>query len=246
MHPNVARLIELDKSAPAQKSQAWLDLRHGMLTASDAATALGCNKYQTPFDLILKKCNLGEKFTGNEATKHGEKYEDEAREIFEGKYPEVGKVYEFGVVQHPVHKFLGGSPDGVTEISNSLVEIKCPLMRNIGDGQTVPEHYMPQLQLCMDILDLDDGYFVQYKPSEITWPAPPEFTVVHVPRDREWMTRSLPIFREFWDQVEYYRQNLDELKSKIPTPKVRVPRPLKPPPPCAVVEDPDEDEYFSD
>jgi hypothetical protein len=98
----------------------------------------------------------------------------------------------------------------------------------------------------MDILDLDDGYFVQYKPSEITWPAPMEFTVVHVPRDREWMTRCLPIFREFWDQVEYYRQNLDELKSKIPAPKVRVPRPLKPPPPCAVAEDPDEDEYFSD
>ena len=48
---------------------------------------------------------MGEKFTGNEATKHGEKYEDEAREIFESKYPEVGKVYEFGVVQHPVHKF---------------------------------------------------------------------------------------------------------------------------------------------
>ena len=47
-------------------------------------------------------------------------------------------------------------------------------------------------------------------------------------------------------EVEYYRQNLDELKSKIPAPKVRVPRPLKPPPPCAVVEDPDEDEYFSD
>ena len=44
MHPNVAKWIDLDKklneTAP-QKSEAWLKLRHGMLTASDAATALG-------------------------------------------------------------------------------------------------------------------------------------------------------------------------------------------------------------
>ena len=183
-----------------------------MLTASDAA-ALGCNKYQTPFDLILKKCGLVR--SSRTRRRNTVRNEDEAREIFESKYPEVGKVYEFGVVQHLVHKFLGGSSDGVTEISNSLVEIKCPLMRNIGDGQTVPEHYMPQLQLCMDILDLDDGYFVQYKPSEITWPAP-RVTVVHVPRDREWMARSSLIFREFWDQVLYYRQNLDELRRRSP------------------------------
>ena len=69
---------------------------------------------------------------------------------------------------------------------------------------------------------------------------------VHVPRDREWMTRSLPIFREFWDQVLYYRQNLDELQAKIPEPKVRVRRALKPKPPCSVVPDPDEDDYYSD
>lgn len=147
MHPNVAKWIEIDRrlneTAP-QKSEAWLKLRHGMLTASDAATALGCNKYEKPFDLLLKKCNLAPKFTGNDATRHGEKYEDEARIKFEQIHPELGKVWEFGVCQHPEYPFLGGSPDGVTEESNSLVEIKCPMMRDIGDGG-VPEHYMPQV-----------------------------------------------------------------------------------------------------
>jgi predicted phage-related endonuclease len=71
MHPNVEALIAREYAA--QKSQEWLALRGNMLTASDAATAIGKNKYETPHGLLLKKCGLGEKFTGNEATRHGEK-----------------------------------------------------------------------------------------------------------------------------------------------------------------------------
>ena len=94
-----------------------------MLTASDAATAIGVNKYDTPEGLLLKKCGLGEKFTGNAATRHGELYEDEARILYEQRHNEV--VHEIGLCPHPVHKWLGGSPDGVSE-SGKLVEIKCP------------------------------------------------------------------------------------------------------------------------
>ena len=43
MHPNVKKWLEFEY-AP-QKSQEWLDLRMGMLTASDAASAIGVNKY---------------------------------------------------------------------------------------------------------------------------------------------------------------------------------------------------------
>ena len=57
-----------------------------MLTASDAATAIGVNKYEKPDDLILKKCGLN-KFNGNEATEHGNKYENIARDIYCEKYP---------------------------------------------------------------------------------------------------------------------------------------------------------------
>ena len=77
MHPNVK--AALGREYAAQKSDEWLALRGKMLTASDAATAIGVNKYETPAGLLLKKCGLGEKFMGNEATRHGEKYEDEAR-----------------------------------------------------------------------------------------------------------------------------------------------------------------------
>ena len=62
MHPNVKALLEREYAA--QKSEEWLALRGKMLTASDAATAIGVNKYETPEGLLLKKCGLGEKFTG--------------------------------------------------------------------------------------------------------------------------------------------------------------------------------------
>ena len=154
MHPNVK--IVLEREYAPQKSEEWLSLRGNMLTASDAATAIGKNPYETPDGLLLKKCGLGEKFTGNAATRHGELYEDEARILYEQRHGEV--VHEIGLCPHPVHKWLGGSPDGVSE-SGKLVEIKCPPQRAIIPGE-VPGHYMPQLQMCMEILDLEEADFI--------------------------------------------------------------------------------------
>jgi putative phage-type endonuclease len=240
MHPNVKALIEREYAA--QRSQEWLDLRGKMLTASDAATAIGVNKYQTPHDLLLKKCGIGEKFMGNAATEHGTKLEPVAIEMFEERYNEV--VHEAGLIPHPVHKWLGGSPDGITE-SGSLVEIKCPLMRRIQPG-CVPEHYMPQLQLCMEIMDLESCFFVQYQPHEIAFPKPEVFDVTIVPRDREWFKKYLPVMKEFWDKVLYYREHMDEL----PLPKEKVKRPRKKkevePVVCEIEPLPEEDFYNDD
>lgn len=159
------------------------------------------NKYEKPENLILTKCGYNE-FKGNAATEWGNKYEDEARQIYENMYNE--KVHELGLLPHPGINFLAGSPDGVTE-SGRLVEIKCPLRRKIEPD--VPEHYMPQLQLLMEILDLEVCDFIQYKPGELTFPRPYEFVVVSVERDREWFTENLPIMRNFWDRVLWYREN---------------------------------------
>lgn len=230
--------VLIEREYAPQKSEEWLNQRKTMLTASDAATAIGKNKYETPDGLLLKKCGLGVPFFGNEATRHGEKYEDEARILYEERYGEV--VHEIGLVAHPTEPWLGGSPDGVSE-SGKLVEIKCPPQRQIIPGE-VPEHYMPQLQLCMEILDLEEADFIQYKPAETNWPKPEEFDVVNVKRDREWWKTYLPVMRAFWDKVLYYREHLDEL----PKPKERKPRVVKEKVhTCEVVSDPD-DKYCSD
>ena len=207
MHPQVAKLISHEYAA--QKSEEWLKLRGNMLTASDAATAIGENPYEKPEGLILKKCGYN-KFFGNEATKHGEKYEDVARDIYCEKYGEV--AHEIGLYPHETIKWLGGSPDGITE-SGKLIEIKCPLRRKI--TPEVPGHYMPQLQLLMEILDLEEAVFIQYKPDEITWPSPAEFEVTEVKRDREWFKEKLPVMEALWKRVLWHRENgVEELLEK--------------------------------
>jgi putative phage-type endonuclease len=210
MLPKIEALI--NREYEAQRSEAWLALRGNMLTASDAATAIGVNPYEKPEGLILKKCGEN-KFFGNAATEHGNKYEDEARDIYCEKYGEV--VHEIGLYPHPEYNWLGGSPDGITE-SGKLVEIKCPLRREI--LPEVPVYYMPQLQLLMEILDLDECDFIQYKPSELTWPQPSVFEVVHVKRDREWFREQLPVMDTFWKRVLWHREHgIDDLvKPKRP------------------------------
>jgi hypothetical protein len=121
---------------------------------------------------------------------------------------------------HPEYSWLGGSPDGITE-SGKLVEIKCPLKRKI--TPEVPVYYMPQLQLLMEILDLDEAVFIQYKPSDITWPKPFEFVVTEVKRDREWFKTQLPIMDAFWKRVIWHREHGIESLMKKP----RAPRQKK-------------------
>ena len=202
----------IEREYAAQRPEEWLALRGNMLTASDAATAIGVNPYEKPTDLILKKCGH-KKFNGNAATEHGNKYEDEARDIYCLKYNEVS--HEIGLYPHPTIPWLGGSPDGITE-SGKLIEIKCPLKRKI--TPEVPVYYMPQLQLLMEILDLDEAVFIQYKPENLTWPEPAEFVVTEVPRDREWFKTNLPIMEDLWNKVIWHRKNgVDILLKSVKT-----------------------------
>lgn len=217
MHPKVQKLI--DHQYADQKSQEWLNLRGTMLTASDVATALGENPYEKPSNLILKKCGIRgaapveaapvdetepqsmppqptPEFKGNDATRHGERYESVARDLYCEKTGEV--VHELGLVQHPNISWIGGSPDGVTE-SGKLIEIKCPMSRKI--NANVPKHYLAQLQILMEVLDLEECDFIQYRPE------PLEYQVTNVQRDRQWFADRLPKLQAFWDEVLYKREN---------------------------------------
>jgi len=202
MHPRVAELLA--QAYADQRSDEWLALRGTMLTASDLATAIGDNPYEKPSDLLLKKCGAI-KWGGNAATAHGTALEPIARDLYDERYGRTS--HEIGLVQHPVHTWLGGSPDGVTE-DGRLIEIKCPLTRKITPA--VPKYYLPQIQLLLEVLDLEVCDFIQYRPG-----PPEEFEVTEVKRDREWFERILPIAKAFWDQVLLRRRTgLCEIESE--------------------------------
>jgi len=217
-----------------------------MLTASDVASALGHNRYEKPDDLLVKKV-LKKAWAGNAATAHGTLLEPVARDLYDARTGR--KTHEIGLVQHPKYPFLGGSADGITE-DGLLVEIKCPLTRKIEDK--VPEHYLPQIQLLLEILDFEDCDFVQYRPASVKYvktkgpceedgniprdaeiPVPEIFMVTRVTRDRAWFEQHIKTMQTFWDRVEGARKNgLCEVEwDEPPTQQIH----------CEVIEDAPQD-----
>jgi putative phage-type endonuclease len=157
------------------------------------ASAIGVNFFKSPDTLILEKCGY-KKFNGNVDTARGIRLEPIVRDMYDEKTN--CKTHEIGLLVHPTHKWLGGSPDGVTE-DGILVEIKCP--KKI--ASKIPDYYYPQVQLLLEIMDLDACDFIQY--CETT----NEMKIIRVPRSTEWFEKMLPIMDSFWKKVLYKRQH---------------------------------------
>lgn len=104
-----------------QRSEVWYRVRKRIVTASEVATVIGQNPFQKAETLVLEKVGLSPSFQGNEATAHGQKYEDEAVELYEQQTS--SRVVLFGLLLHPSLDFLGGSPDGIRQ-DGIAIEVK--------------------------------------------------------------------------------------------------------------------------
>jgi hypothetical protein len=93
----------------------------------------------------------------------------------------------------------------------------------------------------MEILDLEECDFIQYKAAEFNWPKPEEFVVTRVARDRGWFDKYFPVMEAFWQKVLYHREHgIEPPKPKrTRKPKEKVPQV------CEIVTDSDDD-YFVD
>lgn len=197
VHSQVKKLLEIPQYE--QRSKEWFDQRATRLTSSDIDTVLGQNKYSKPVDVLFKKCGLGRPFTGNIATRHGQKYEDQAIELYCEKFNK--RVYSFGLLPHPTIEWIGGSPDDITH-DGIVIEVKCPLFRNIEMGK-IPKHYEAQIKMNMEIADLDHAVFIEYKPA--TEDSELILNIVEFKRDKTWFDSVIGVLEIFWNEVLYYR-----------------------------------------
>lgn len=191
MHPRVIELLK--QTYDDQRSPEWFALRGNMLTASDVASAIGCNFFKHPEALILEKCGY-RKFNGNANTARGVRLEPIVRDMYDAQ--NNSKTHEIGLLVHPEHRWLGGSPDGVTE-DGVLVEIKCPNKIS----SKVPVYYMPQIQLLLEIMNLEECDFIQYSEEKDL------MKIIRVARDRSWFEEMLPKMKVFWERVLYKREH---------------------------------------
>lgn len=148
--------------AGEQRSEEWLQKRRQLVTASEMASVLCQNPYESRVGLLRKKVGVGPvRNSDNFFTRHGN--ENEAKACLMYEKATGHKVIPFGLLQSnkPGQEHLGGSPDGIT-CCGRLVEIKCPVTREIVPG-LVPAHYTPQLLTLMHITGLPVADFVQWR-----------------------------------------------------------------------------------
>jgi len=213
IHPQVQYLLSLPQYE--QRTPEWFAQREGCLTGSLIDTVLGDNPYQQPIDVLFNKCGISDGFNGNEATRHGNRFEDDAIALY--NYFHNKKTFSFGLLPHPEIKFLAGSPDDITH-DGILLEVKCPMYRKIIPG-TVPHHYIGQVRFNMEVCGLEKAVFIEYKPSEkalndednifkdVHEPHSGnyELNIVEINRDPEWFINAYPKLKKFWDEVIHYR-----------------------------------------
>lgn len=200
-----------------QRTPAWYDVRKGLMTASDAAGALGIPAFKGQRNVreSLLKQKVSGTFTGNHMTRHGQDNEDQVRER---AMQAVGEIaFEVGLVVHPELTWLGASPDGVTN-TGRLIEIKCPYKRK-PIPEDVPHHYWPQIQVQLECTNLDSCYFVQWQPAHLAIDNEEVFSITVVERDRQWFADNV-------DALKSFHTDLMELRKTYVPP---------PPPSCLVL-----------
>ena len=199
---HLRKLVE--QKGPEQKTKAWLRARRDILTCSDIAAVLGINPYSTRDDVMRKKLGIGKPFTGNEATRYGSKLEDEAITRFEHHNNKKVIDVDFGLQIHPRYRFLGGSPDGIT-LDLSLLEIKCPYRRRIKPGE-MPAYYKPQVLVLMEIFNLQQAYYMEYRPGNLI--RDETCNTIVIKRSPVWFAAQLPKMRAFVEELRVRRETM--------------------------------------
>lgn len=199
LYPQLHAILKQDR--PLQHTPEWFAMRRQMLTASNVASYIGQNKYCSKKRFLKRMSDdlnspppQPSANTGFDACLWGTQHEAEAAalyELFTGNrcYP-----CDLGLVKHPQYPFVGASPDRVLVDRPVLVEIKAPFRRVIVPDQ-VPDLYVPQVQTQMEVCDMDECHFVQFKPASLCTPG--VFSVKLVRRDRDWWRDNITTIAQF-------------------------------------------------
>ena len=186
--PNIDATKRLPKLVQtAQKSAEWHAEGRNMLSGHEfGPICIGSRSERQ--NVLAKKCSPEVVVTGTgdsrtvflssedgklSAFKWGWRYEPVARMVFERYISEIdgdaSEVYDgLGRVRHPTLPRLGASPDGLImkgKRSGRLLEIKCPVSRELDNK--VPIHYYCQMQLQAEVCDVDAVEYIEVQFANI-------------------------------------------------------------------------------
>jgi hypothetical protein len=107
----------------------------------------------------------------------GIRFENVIKQLYEWKHADT-KVHDVGRMYHPTLERCAASPDGIVLGSGAkagrLIEIKCPVTRDI--GLEIPQEYFAQMQQQLEVCDLEECDYVEAKlRAPYSSPAPSSF-----------------------------------------------------------------------
>lgn len=207
LHEKLRAILTQDR--PRQHTPEWFDMRMHMLTASNVASYLGMNKYcnrkrflKRLYDDLNRPPQASHTPSPNRgfpACQWGSKHEAEAAILYQLVTGNQCYPDDLGLVIHPQHRYLGASPDRVLFDRPVLIEIKAPYRRVIVPAE-IPTMYVPQVQAQLQVCDMDECHFVQFRPASLC--APGILSVLLVKRDDEWWSKHLEELSTFQHELE--------------------------------------------
>jgi len=175
---HVEKLLQ-DYGQNDQRTDAWHLKRGEMLTASeiykackDASSAL---KHEIVMSKLVPRARTPAG-TGPKALLWGTRFEPIAKTIYTTYFQGGIDIVDTTCVPHPVHSFLGASPDGIIITKDKddfrygkLVEFKCPISREFSDTTPIPETYYHQMQLQLECTGMQECEYIEVKFKEVNY-----------------------------------------------------------------------------
>ncbi len=156
-----------------QRTDAWHAKRGEMVTASEVYGVFGSESAKR--DVMMRKLEPRPQGEGPPITAllWGTRFEPVAKKIYEERTK--CQITDVSCVQHPIHKFLGASPDGLivpndpTDMKRygRLVEFKCPISRVPKDE--IPAGYVHQMQMQMECTGIDECEYVEFRFKQVNY-----------------------------------------------------------------------------
>jgi len=184
------REIQLDQGTPQ-----WLSWRKTVITATDCPAIMGSSPWSTAYKCWQRKLGLVEEQKSNDAMERGKRLEPEARSQFIERY---GIQMQPMVVESTEFEFLGASLDGISQLGNHILEIKCggSTLHNMAEQGIIPDYYMDQMQHQLLVTRAEKCFYYSYNGKD--------GICIEVLPDPEFIHRFMPKAREFWRNVAFF------------------------------------------
>lgn len=192
-----------------QGSQEWLDMRRGMITASEASKLLAGEKTETYKNWIYSKVAdlYARRGFDNEAMKWGREQEGQAVEMFLLDKGISGE--KVGFIKSSIVPYLGASPDYWLECGHGL-EVKCPFngqyFVSFFDTGKPKKEWELQCQFSMLVTECELWELAYYDPE---FPKP--LITKTIERDEKTISELLKRAAIAHDQINELSRKMEEI-----------------------------------